>query len=454
MEQDTRMHGSATGKVLIVDDDANAVRVLSAILSEGGYDVLEAKDVDGAVKAVSEDVDAVITDLKMPGRDGVQFFKYVTEHHPDIPVIFLTAYGTVESAVSTITHGAFYYFIKPPDYLKLKGILSRAVEQRRLKRELENLKKRLSAEHNPHRIVSNNPAMQRIIETIEAVRDSASSVLICGETGTGKELIARSLHYSSTRRGNPFVAVNCAAMPKELIESELFGYEKGAFTGAVARRIGKFEEASGGSVFLDEIGELELSLQAKLLRTLQEKEIERLGSNKRMKVEFRLISSTNRNLKREVQAGSFREDLFYRLNVVQINVPPLRERMDDLPLLVSEFVNEFCVRERKVLSLSDEVMRIFQSYSWPGNIRQLKNIIERAVVLVKGSKITPRELPEEFLSFKRGLESIISLRTLRQIEIHAVRDTLHKCNGNKSKAARVLGISRKAFYKKLKDYLI
>ncbi len=448
------MHGSATGKVLIVDDDANAVRVLSAILSEGGYDVLEAKDVDGAVKAVSEDVDAVITDLKMPGRDGVQFFKYVTEHHPDIPVIFLTAYGTVESAVSTITHGAFYYFIKPPDYLKLKGILSRAVEQRRLKRELENLKKRLSAEHNPHRIVSNNPAMQRIIETIEAVRDSPSSVLICGETGTGKELIARSLHYSSTRRGNPFVAVNCAAMPKELIESELFGYEKGAFTGAVARRIGKFEEASGGSVFLDEIGELELSLQAKLLRTLQEKEIERLGSNKRMKVEFRLISSTNRNLKREVQAGSFREDLFYRLNVVQINVPPLRERMDDLPLLVSEFVNEFCVRERKVLSISDEVMRIFQSYSWPGNIRQLKNIIERAVVLVKGSKITPRELPEEFLSFKRGLESIISLRTLRQIEIHAVRDTLHKCNGNKSKAARVLGISRKAFYKKLKDYLI
>lgn len=441
------------GKVLIVDDDANAVRVLSAILSEGGYDVLEAGDVDAAIKLVgSEDVDAVITDLKMPGKDGMHFFKYVTENHPAVPVIFLTAYGTVESAVSSITHGAFYYFIKPPDYLKLKGILSRAVEQRRLKRELENLKRRLSSEHNPHRIVSNNPAMLKIIETIEAVKDSASSVLICGETGTGKELIARSLHYSSTRRSSPFIAVNCAAMPKELIESELFGYEKGAFTGAVARRIGKFEEAAGGSVFLDEIGELELSLQAKLLRALQEKEIERLGSNKRMKVEFRLISSTNRNLRREVQAGNFREDLFYRINVVQVNVPPLRERMDDLPLLVSEFVNEFCVREKKVLSISDEVMRIFQSYSWPGNIRQLKNIIERAVVLVKGSKITPRELPEEFLSYKRGLESINSLRTLRQIEIHAVRDTLHKCNGNKSKAARVLGISRKAFYKKLRDY--
>ncbi|HEX8948204.1 MAG TPA: sigma-54 dependent transcriptional regulator [Dissulfurispiraceae bacterium] len=447
------MHEGNKGRVLVVDDDANAIRVLSAILSESGYEVFESRDVDEAIKTINtEDVDTVITDLKMPGKDGMQFFKYIAENHPDIPVIFLTAYGTVESAVNTITLGAFYYFIKPPDYLKLKSILSRAVEQRRLKRELENLKKRLSVESNPHRIISNNPMMLKILETIEAVRDSMSSVLICGETGTGKELIARSLHYSSTRRNSPFVAVNCAAMPKELIESELFGYEKGAFTGAVARRIGKFEEASGGSVFLDEIGELELSLQAKLLRALQEKEIERLGSNKKMKVEFRLISSTNRDLKKEVQAGNFREDLFYRINVVQINVPPLRERMDDLPLLVSEFVNEFCIREKKMLSISDEVMRIFQSYTWPGNIRQLKNIIERAVVLVKGNKITPRELPEEFLSYKRGLESISSLKTLRQLEVHAVRDTLHKCNGNKSKAARALGISRKAFYKKLKDF--
>ncbi len=447
------MRDSGNGRVLVVDDDANAVRVLSAILSEAGYHVLESRDVDGAIQAINrEDVDAVITDLKMPGKDGMQFFRYIAENHPDVPVIFLTAFGTVESAVNTITHGAFYYFIKPPDYLKLKSILSRAVEQRRLKRELDDLKKKLSAENNPHRIISNNLAMMKILETVEAIKDSASSVLICGETGTGKELIARSLHFSSTRRESPFVAVNCAAMPKELIESELFGYEKGAFTGAVAKRIGKFEEASGGSVFLDEIGELELSLQAKLLRALQEKEIERLGSNKKMKVDFRLISSTNRNLKKEVQAGNFREDLFYRINVVQVNVPPLRERMDDLPLLVSEFVNEFCIREKKVLSLPEETMRVFQSYSWPGNVRQLKNIIERAVVLVKGNKITPRELPEEFLTYKRGLESVSSIKTLRQMEIHAVRDTLHKCNGNKSKAARVLGISRKAFYKKLKDF--
>ncbi len=447
------MQESGNGRVLVVDDDANAIRVLSAILSEAGYHVLESRDVDGAIQVINrDDVDAVITDLKMPGKDGMQFFRHIAGNHPDVPVIFLTAFGTVESAVNTITHGAFYYFIKPPDYLKLKSILSRAVEQRRLKRELENLKKKLSAENNPHRIVSNNQSMLKILETVEAIKDSASSVLICGETGTGKELIARSLHFSSTRRESPFVAVNCAAMPKELIESELFGYEKGAFTGAVAKRIGKFEEAAGGSVFLDEIGELELSLQAKLLRALQEKEIERLGSNKKMKVDFRLISSTNRNLRKEVQSGNFREDLFYRINVVQVNVPPLRERMDDLPLLVSEFVNEFCIREKKVLSLPEETMRIFQSYSWPGNVRQLKNIIERAVVLVKGSKITPRELPEEFLSYKRGLESISSIKTLRQMEIHAVRDTLHKCNGNKSKAARVLGISRKAFYKKLKDF--
>ncbi|MBZ0156208.1 MAG: sigma-54 dependent transcriptional regulator [Alphaproteobacteria bacterium] len=446
------MNDTGNGRVLIIDDDPNARRVLSAILSDSGYRVFEAKEVDEAVSVITaEDVDTVITDLKMPGRDGMQLFNYISDTHPDIPVIFLTAYGTVESAVTTITHGAFYYFIKPPDYVKLKSILSRAVEQRRLKRELENLRRKLSSESSPLRIISNTPAMISIIETIEAVRDSSSSVLITGETGTGKELIARSLHYSSTRGDSPFIAVNCAAIPKELIESELFGYERGAFTGAVTRRIGRFEEAADGSVFLDEIGELELSLQAKLLRALQEKEIERLGSNRKMKVDFRLISSTNRDLRKEVAEGTFREDLFYRINVVHINVPPLRERKDDIPLLVAEFLNEFCIREKKVISVADEVMRIFLEYPWPGNIRQLKNVIERAVVLVKGNKITPRELPDEFRT-RRNREFFSPPRTLKQLEVHAVRETLSRCNGNKSKAARMLGISRKAFYKKLRDF--
>ena len=440
------------GKVLVVDDEPNAIRVLSAILSEGGYHVLESGDVEKAIGIVkTEDVDAIITDLKMPGRDGINFFDFITENHSDIPVIFLTAYGTVESAVHAVTRGAFYYFIKPPDYWKLKSILSRAVEQRCLKRELEALRRRLLNGNDHHRIIGNTPEMRRLYETIEAVRDSSSNVLISGETGTGKELFARALHYSSNRKDTPFVAVNCAAIPRELIESELFGYEKGAFTGALSRRIGKFEEAGNGIVFLDEVGELELSLQAKLLRAFQEREVERLGSNRRIKVEFRLICSTNRDLRKEVQNGNFREDLFYRLNVIEIKVPPLRERRDDIPLLVSEFVHEFCIREKKTLTVSGEVMEMFQRHRWPGNIRQLRNVIERAVVLAREKTITAKELPEEFLScWKQGV-AYKSVKTLKDIEIQAVSDALHVCKGNKSKAAKVLGISRKAFYKRLRE---
>jgi len=442
------MKGKSKGDILIVDDEPNAIKVLSAILSEDGYAVLEAKDVESATKVIGkENVDAVITDLKMPGKDGMQFFEYITEHYPDVPVIFLTAYGTVESAVSAIIHGAFYYFIKPVDYLKLKSILVRAVEQRSMKREIELLKKRLSEEKRSC-IIGNTPEMIKISKTIEAIKDSASSVLICGETGTGKEVIARALHYSSTRKDKPFITVNCAAMPRELIESELFGCERGAYTGAFSRRIGRFEEASGGTILLDEIGELKPPVQAKLLRILEEREIERLGSNKKIKVNFSLLSSTNCDLKKEVQAGNFREDLLYRINVVHINVPPLRERKDDIPLFVAEFVKDFCIREKKVLTVSDHVMRVFQNYNWPGNVRQLKNVIERAVVLGKGNMITLKELPEECLSLKEKTETTFK-KTLKDLEIQAVRDTLQECMGNKSKAARSLGISRKAFYKRL-----
>ncbi len=448
------MNNTGKGKVLIVDDELNAIRVLSAILSEDGYNVLESQDVEGALKILNkEDVDAIITDLKMPGMDGMQLFDYITENHLDIPVIFLTAYGTVASAVHAMTQGVFYYFIKPPDYLKLKGILARAVEQRRLKKELELLKKRLS-EESKYRIIGNSPEMLKIFETIEAIKDSASSVLVFGETGTGKELIARALHFGSVRKDRPFIPVNCAAIPRELMESELFGYEKGAFTGATSRRIGKFEEVSGGTIFLDEIGELELSLQAKLLRVIQEREIERLGGSSKINVDFRLISSTNRDLINEIKVGNFREDIYYRINVIQVHVPPLSERKDDIPFLVSEFVKEFCIREEKVLIVSDQVMRIFQNYHWPGNIRQLKNTIERAVVLAKGNVITPRELPEEFKEFipsGKLTASTKSLKTLKELEFQAITDALQMHKGNKSKAAKFLGISRKALYKRLKE---
>lgn len=441
--------------VLIVDDEPNSLRVLSAILQDEGYSVLESSDADQATAVLRDKrVDAVITDIRMPVRDGLHLFGYIRKNHPSIPVMFLTAFGTVEAAVEAVTNGAFYYFIKPPDYGRLKTVLEQAIALRRTKRDLDRTSGRTATESAVSRIIGETPQMDRIRQTIEAVKNSESSILIQGETGTGKEVVAGNLHYGSIRSSRPFIAVNCAAIPRELIESELFGYEKGAFTGAVSSRIGKFEEASGGTVFLDEIGELELSLQAKLLRVLQERTIERLGSNRKIKVDFRLISSTNRNLKQEIKAGAFREDLFYRINVVQIDVPPLRERANDIPLLTAEFVDSFCRREKKTLSLSEDVLDRFRLFSWPGNVRQLKNVIERAVVLVRGTQITVNELPDEFRLLKReGREHSMqpAITPLKTLELEAIRNALRDCSGNKSQAARKLGISRKALYKRLHE---
>lgn len=444
---------SCGANVLIVDDEPNAVKVLSAILSTEGYNIYRSFDVEKAVKLINqEQMDAVITDLRMPDRDGLEFFEYIKKNHPDIPVIFLTGYGTVESAVHTITRGAYYYFIKPPDYVKLKGILSKAVEERRTKRD--------SAPSNMPivpgcRIIGKHPEMKKIFDTLRTVSDTGSSVLVTGETGTGKELIARALHYGSRRKEKPFIAFNCASIPRELMESELFGYEKGAFTNALSRRVGRFEEASGGTIFLDEIGEIELSLQAKLLRVLQEKEIERLGSNKKVKVDFRLVCSTNRDLETEVEAGNFRKDLYYRINVVQVKIPPLRERKDDIPVLVSEFLDELCIREKKCVSVSQDVMSALTAYSWPGNIRQLKNVVERAVILCKGDEVTLIDLPGEMFRSAQTEEPphpvSHPVHTLREIEANAIKATLEECRGNKSKAAKILGISRKTFYKRLKE---
>jgi DNA-binding NtrC family response regulator len=447
------MEDKSAGRVLLVDDEQNALRVLSAILMEEGYHISQAQDVDSAQKILASTfIDAVITDLKMPGKDGMHLFEHISEQYPDIPVIFLTAYGSVDSALHTITQGAFYYFIKPPDYTKLKGTLARAVEQRLLKKEIEILKSKLGVERESERIIGRTPGMLRIFETIDAVKDSVTNVLICGETGTGKEAIARSLHFHSTRKEKPFIAVNCAAMPGGLLESELFGYEKGAFTGASSRRIGRFEEAADGTIFLDEIGELEMALQAKLLRVLQEKEIERLGSNRKIRVNFRLICSTNRDLGREIKSGNFREDLYYRVHVVRINMPPLRERKDDIPLLTSSFLKEYCVRENKSLEISPDVMELFQLYPWPGNIRQLKNVIERAAVLAKGKAISVRELSDEIRQFAVGRTAARGdIKPLRELEMTAIRSALLECKGNKSRVAEILGISRKTLYKRLRE---
>lgn len=449
------MSGMDKGLILVVDDEASARRVLSAILEQEDYRVVSAGDVDGALQALARhDFDTVITDMKMPGADGLQLHDQIKQKYPEIPVIFLTAYGTVESAVNAMNLGAFYYFVKPPDYLNLKSILARAVEQRRLKRELTQLRRRLTGLPGPTQFIGRSRQMHRVYELVEAIKDSPSSVLICGETGVGKELVARALHYGSVRRDSPFVTVNCAAIPGELLESELFGYEKGAFTGAVSRRIGRIEQAAGGTLFLDEIGELDISLQAKLLRVLQEKEIERLGDNRRIPVDFRLVSSTNRELPQEVAKGSFREDLFYRINVVRIDLPSLRERREDIPLLVSEFVKEFCVQEGKVLTVSEMTMETLCAYHWPGNVRQLRNVVERAVVLSRGLEVLPSDLPDEVRERCLSLGSADSSTVipLRKLEAEAIRRALVDCSGNKSLVAKKLGCSRKALYRRLKEY--
>jgi two-component system response regulator HydG len=440
--------------ILIVDDEPNAIKVLSAILEEASYNVYEADSVDKAIELVSsERIDAVITDLKMPHKDGMDLFNYLNSNFPDIPVIFLTAYGTVESAVTAMSNGCFYYLLKPPDYMRLKAILAKAVEQKRLKFEIAELRSQLESTYRFSNIIGKSKSMENVFRTVEAIKDSSSNVLIVGETGTGKELLAKAIHYTSQRHYRPFVAVNCAAVPRELLEAEFFGYERGAFTGAVCRRIGKFEQASTGTLFLDEIGELDLSLQAKILRAIQEKEIERIGGNKKIKIDIRLIASTNRDLRKEVELRNFRADLYYRLNVVQIKLPPLRERKDDIPLLVTHFIDKFSQREKKcVSSVAPEVMRCFLEYHWPGNLRELENVIERAVVLTREEVISMRDIPEEIKFGPKNNIPEQSLKSLREHEIETIIKTLNACNGNKSKAARILGITRKALYSRLREY--
>ena len=445
------MGDRSKGRVLIVDDEQTALKVLSAILEVEGYLVFQATGVDPAIKVLDEeDIDTVITDIKMPGKTGLDLFQHVKLQHPDIPVIFLTAYGTVEAAVNAMSSGTFHYFVKPPDYQVLKEVLANAVEQGRNRREVSLLRGRREDEY-ASLLLGDSPEMKRIYDILQSIKNSSCSVLVCGETGTGKELIARALHFSGNRSYRAFVAVNCAAIPHGLIESELFGHEKGAFTGASQRRVGRIEAAAGGTLFLDEIGELDASAQSKLLRVLQEKEFSRLGNNVSIEVDFRLIASTNRDLRKEIENGSFREDLYYRLNVVNIKVPPLRERKDDLRLLTQAFMDEFCAKEDKVLSLADGVMQALQAYTWPGNVRELKNLIEGLVALAKRRKISIEDLPADICAAEACDSSVGAIRTLRDIEITTIRDTLRLCNGNKAKTARLLGMSRKTLYKRLKD---
>ncbi len=384
--------------MLIVDDERNYLIILQELLEDEGYEVFTADNAEeGLRKALELNPDVVVTDMKMPGMDGMTFLDRLHRSRPDIPIIMMTAYGTIEKAVEAMKTGAFDYICKPFENEEFLVVVSKALEHYRLICRNRELSEELKERYCFGNIIGKSAPMQRLYYTIERIAPSRATVLITGESGTGKELIARAIHYNSPRKDKPFVSINCGAIPETLLESELFGHEKGAFTGAVQRRKGRFEMAHEGTLFLDEISEMSPYLQVKLLRVLQEMEFERVGGMETIKVDVRIIAASNRDLKKEIESGRFRSDLFYRLNVVHIEVPPLRDRREDIPLLVRHFLEKYSGEAGRAgsMSVSQDAMRCLMDYSWPGNIRELENAIERAVILCSGSEITLGDLPPE-----------------------------------------------------------
>ncbi len=441
--------------ILVIDDEKNIRTGLQAALELDGYEVLLAEDgTTGLSLALNNEVDLVITDLRMPGVSGEEVLRRITTETPGIPVIVLTGHGTVENAVEAMRSGAYDFLTKPLNLDRLSLLVKRALQSRELvlqNRELEQeAEKRKSFEH----IIGKSPSMLKLFDVVKRVAPTRASVLITGESGVGKELIANALHNLSTRKDNPIIKVHCAALAENILESELFGHEKGAFTGAVSRKRGRFELAHGGTIFLDEIGEINQSVQIKILRALQEKMFERVGGEDTIEVDVRVITATNRDLEKEIAEGRFREDLFYRLNVVRIHVPPLRERKDDLPLMISAFVKEFAEENGKVIeSIDPKARQALYAYDWPGNVRQLRNCIESAVVMTTGTVITLDELPPSI----REMDEIPAITipvgaTMADAEREIILQTLAAQNGNKSKTAEVLGIGRKTLHRKLDEY--
>jgi two-component system response regulator HydG len=449
-------------RILIVDDDPGHRTTLKTITRSWGYAVDTADDGETAVERVTTDpFDLVLMDVRMAKMDGIEALEQIKAYNPSIPVIIMTAYSSVESAVDALKAGAYDYLIKPLDFEVLKLTLERAREHAGLKAENELLKRKLQADPDTPNIIGKSAAMKALLEMLAMAAPSEATVLINGESGTGKELIARSLHVNSPRKDQPLVIVNCAAITETLLESELFGHEKGAFTGADRRREGRFMQADRSTIFLDEIAETTPTMQAKLLRVLQQKEIQRVGGEEVIPVDVRIVAATNRNLEIEVAEGRFREDLFYRLNVMPLNVPPLRERLDDIPLLADYFLNRYAEKNRKpVKGFTPMAMDMLLKYDWPGNVRELENAVERAVILLTGDHITEKQLPLNIVKKHPDLdlsEASASpppdgTRSLDEIEKEAIAATLKATDGNKSEAARRLGITRKTLHNKLKSY--
>ncbi len=464
-------------QVLIVDDEPNLRKILAAQLSRDGYDVLLAEDGEQGLSLLREHhIDLVVTDLKMPKVDGMTLLREALAEQPELPIVMITAHGTVDTAVEALKLGAFDYLTKPFDKDEVRQIVGKALKTRELAGE-EATTEIKGAEGARFGIIGESQGLTDLYAVLERVADSPTTVLITGESGTGKELVARALHDHSSRRGKPFIKVNCAAIPKELIESELFGYERGAFTGAVTSKPGRFELANGGTLFLDEIGEIPVEMQVKLLRALQESEFERVGGIKTMRVDVRLVAATNRDLKKLITQGTFRDDLFYRLNVVSIRLPALRERASDTPLLVEHFLKKFNERLKKnVTGVEPEALELLSAYSWPGNIRELENVMERAVLFCDASKLRVEDLPAELrgpattstsgsvmppmsadasvdlgsLPAEGGLKEHVKV-AMSRLERDLVSRALKQTNNNVTHAARLLKISRKGLQLKMKE---
>ncbi len=439
-------------KILVVDDDMIVRDSMGNWLLEEGYQVDTIDNGHDALEKIKTDTfDLAVVDIKMPGMDGIELLKLSKEIYPDFPILVMTAYASVDTAVQAMKDGAFDYIVKPFDPESVSQVIERAIRYKMLEKENILLKKELEKKYGFDEIIGRSKKMEEIFELIKTVADSEAVVMIRGESGTGKELIARAIHANSKRKYGPLVALSCGALPETLLESELFGYEKGAFTGAEHSRKGRIEMASGGTLFLDEIGDISPKTQVALLRVLQEKHIYRLGSTQPIKVDIRIISATHRNLEEDAREGKFREDLYYRLNVVPINVPPLRERREDIPLLANHFLHKYTMaNSKKINGISGEAMKVLIGYHWPGNIRELENVIERAVVVSKTDEIISNDLTEVV---QKGKEESTP-RTLDESEKSHISRILEDNGWNISKSAAELGIDRATLYNKIKKYKI
>lgn len=454
MSTDTTLVGTKA-RILVIDDEVNARTALAEILRDEGYGLAVAADAfKGLAKLKEFEPDLVLTDLKMPGMDGLELMGKVFEHDPDVGVVIMTAFGAVTSAVEAMRAGAADYLTKPLNVDALLVVVARTLERTKLRRETKQLRQRLGERHRFANLVGTSPEMQRVFEVVRQVAPSRASVLIGGESGTGKELIAAAIHQHSPRREGPFVKLHCAALAESLLESELFGHERGAFTGADRLRIGRFEQAQGGTLFLDEIGEISAAVQVKLLRFLQEREFERVGGSQTLSADVRIVAATNRNLKQLVEAGTFREDLFYRLNVVHLEMPPLRRRQSDIGPLAVHFIRKYAAENDKPCeTMSDTALEQLLRYRWPGNVRELENVIERAVVMSSAKMIGPAELPPELATEPvEPAGPAIPGGSMAEIERFAILKTLEAVGGSTSQAAAVLGISVRKVQYKLQSY--